>query len=973
MLFFVAADSLSAQSCLLGLGSGFPVPSRTLNFDTGDFNEDGMADLVLLAGRPRDYSVTLHFGTSSGLSPQSTSVVSGLAHFYTLLLVTDVDRDGHDDVILAVEWGDHVEVYLGDGTGLFASPITTVVSDVVTCLIEADLNADQQPYLLTGARSLLLGSGEGRFVERLDEDIWFPSESAAPGDFDGDGHLDVAFASLSMGGVFVLLGDGTGDLSAPVHSETFSWVMDVVTADLDGDNILDLVVSWNEGRSVSLLRGAGDGTFDLVDPALWNRDVGTRSNLAVTADLVTTNLAVTDLDEDGHLDILIATDDGLVVFHRFGERVELSTPSPAGRILAGADFNGDGHSDVGMLVDSGRSIEFVVLSNGLGLTASELDCNQNDIPDGCDLSLGVSLDCNVNGVPDECDISSGEEADCNENDIPDSCESDCNGNGVPDECDLRSRESSDCNGNGLPDECDIASRFSFDCNRNGVPDSCDISSGASRDCNHNGVPDSCDRELNLDIYREYVTDLMPGCGSYLSDLCVADLDDNGQSDIVVSVDATCRGAEHVGELGDSDEIMVFLNAGTSDERSLTLDFEEDVRAVVAADFTGDDIVDLLAVLGERILLFPGQGDGQFAEASTQPVGYIIDSLKVADIDGDGRLDLLARPFWSVLVHVHLGIEGGHFADPISVEASSPTIPDFVVVDVNGDQIADIVTADFSSRSLSIFHGDGASGFLERRSVDVGDRPYRIHVADLGNDGDADLIVATRDAPSVVICFENDGNGQLSATQHLAVGRGRIETRLGDLDGDQQDDLVVLNRELPDGDRPGAAYVSVFRGRQDGVFDDLPRHIAVHDSGDRFISRTHLEIDDMNQDGELDLVIGLAVRHDETESVVKIVSVVTEEPPESCVDEFQRGDWNSDGDVDVSDAVFGLNALFLDINQPECRRAADADDDGELNITDPIFILRFLFAGGATPPAPFPECGQDPTFDELSCGPTAVCE
>ena len=62
MLFFVAADSLSAQSCLLGLGSGFPVPSRTLNFDTGDFNEDGMADLVLLAGRPRDYSVTLHFG-----------------------------------------------------------------------------------------------------------------------------------------------------------------------------------------------------------------------------------------------------------------------------------------------------------------------------------------------------------------------------------------------------------------------------------------------------------------------------------------------------------------------------------------------------------------------------------------------------------------------------------------------------------------------------------------------------------------------------------------------------------------------------------------------------------------------------------------------------------------------------------------------------------------------------------------------
>ena len=45
-------------------------------------------------------------------------------------------------------------------------------------------------------------------------------------------------------------------------------------------------------------------------------------------------------------------------------------------------------------------------------------------------------------------------ADCNQNRIPDSCEVDCNENGVPDDCDLLDGESRDCDFNGRPDECD---------------------------------------------------------------------------------------------------------------------------------------------------------------------------------------------------------------------------------------------------------------------------------------------------------------------------------------------------------------------------------------------------------------------------------------------------------------------------------------------------------------------------------------
>jgi len=86
---------------------------------------------------------------------------------------------------------------------------------------------------------------------------------------------------------------------------------------------------------------------------------------------------------------------------------------------------------------------------------------------------------------------------------------DCNNNGIPDNQDLLSGYSQDCNNNSIPDECDIASGFSEDCNNNIVPDDCDIDAGTSQDCNLNGVPDECDlNPSNLIISDAY------GLGSY---------------------------------------------------------------------------------------------------------------------------------------------------------------------------------------------------------------------------------------------------------------------------------------------------------------------------------------------------------------------------------------------------------------------------------------------------------------------------
>ena len=89
--------------------------------------------------------------------------------------------------------------------------------------------------------------------------------------------------------------------------------------------------------------------------------------------------------------------------------------------------------------------------------------------------------------------------------------------------------------------------------------------------------------------------------------------------------------------------------------------------------------------------------------------------------------------------------------------------------------------------------------------------------------------------------------------------------------------------------------------------------------------------------------------------------------------FVRGDANTDGGADLSDAIFIFNHLFSGGDAPPCRKSADTNDDGKLDLSDGIFLLSFLFLAGDTPADPFPGCGNDSTEDDLSCDSFGPCE
>jgi PKD repeat protein len=81
--------------------------------------------------------------------------------------------------------------------------------------------------------------------------------------------------------------------------------------------------------------------------------------------------------------------------------------------------------------------------------------------------------------------------------------------------------------------------------------------------------------------------------------------------------------------------------------------------------------------------------------------------------------------------------------------------------------------------------------------------------------------------------------------------------------------------------------------------------------------------------------------------------------------FVRGDANYNQSVNIADAIFLLDYLFIGGVASVCPDAADSNDDGSLNIGDAINLLNFLFANGETIPYPYPGYGIDPTPDGLA--------
>ncbi len=290
-------------------------------------------------------------------------------------------------------------------------------------------------------------------------------------------------------------------------------------------------------------------------------------------------------------------------------------------------------------------------------------------------------------------------------------------------------------------------------------------------------------------------------------VAAADLNGDGKLDLAVANRGSNSVSVLINNTTPADTVasfapMVMVDAGQYPSSVSIGDLNGDGKPDLIATNSSDNTVSVM--LNQTT---PGALAGNFPSTTNFAVGTFPTSAKIADLNGDGKPDLVVANGISNNVSILFNMMAPGASKPIfapHVDLLAQAAPSAVAIaDFNGDGKPDIVVADKNWDSVSVFTNNTTTGsatpaFSNQNQFRTGQRPTGISVADINGDGLPDIVTSNYNSSSVSILQNTTTPGASSASFAAALNivdgtaTQPIGVAVADFNGDGAPDIAVAN-------------------------------------------------------------------------------------------------------------------------------------------------------------------------------------